>query len=92
MYLRMSGKGLQLKTTALLVFFLYFIKSYNNRIVDHLEKYGVFFLISSIYGFRSFRPTEEVAYFLQSYLLRLLTVLGLLELEHLIYPRLLDRV
>ena len=37
----MSGKDLQLKTTTLLVFFLWLVKSeklVNNRIVDHLEK------------------------------------------------------
>ena len=36
-----KGKGLQLKTTALLVFFLWLVKSekpVNNSIVDHLEK------------------------------------------------------
>ena len=41
LYLRMLGKGIQLKTTALLVFFLWFSKVYeklvNNRIVDHLD-------------------------------------------------------
>ena len=34
------GKGLQLKTTALLVFYQW---SVNDRIVDHLEKCGPFF-------------------------------------------------
>ena len=35
----MLGKGLQLKTTALLIFFLWLV---NNRIVDHLEKCDFF--------------------------------------------------
>ena len=42
----MSGKDLQLKTTTLLVFFLWLVKSeklVNNRIVDHLEKCGHIF-------------------------------------------------
>ena len=48
-------KGLQLKTNALLVLFLWFVKSLkslvNNRLVAHLEKYGLF---SDFYvGFRS---------------------------------------
>ena len=45
LYFRMFGKGLQLKTTALLVFFLWLVKSeklVNNRIVDHLGKCGYF--------------------------------------------------
>ena len=46
-YLRMLGKGLQLKTTTLLVFFLWLVnkvfeKLVNNRIVDYLEKRGLF--------------------------------------------------
>ena len=46
-YLRMLGKGLQLKTTTLLVFFLWLVnkvfeKLVNNRIVDYLEKCGLF--------------------------------------------------
>ena len=49
LYLRMLGKVyIELKFTALLVFFLWLVKSLkhlNNRIVDHLEK---FFLISSM--------------------------------------------
>ena len=57
------GKGLQLKTTALLVFFLcvvskVFEKLINNRIVDHLEKYGLFSHLQ--YGFRSSRSTTDL--------------------------------
>ena len=52
----MLGKGLLLKTTALLVFFLWLVnfeKLVNNRIVDHREKCGQ-------YGFRSFRSTADL--------------------------------
>ena len=39
----MLGKGQQLKTTSLLVFFLWLVeKVENNRIVDHLEECGLF--------------------------------------------------
>ena len=66
-----------------------FEKLVNNRIVDHLEKCGLFSDFQ--YGFRSSRST---AIFSQLYLIELLgilTGLGLLELWHLIYPRLLTR-
>ena len=59
----MSGKGLQVKTTALLVFFLWSVKKnlekfVNNRIVDHLEKYSLFSDFQ--YGFRSSRSTADL--------------------------------
>ena len=57
----MLGKGLKLKTTALLVFFLVskvFEKLLNNRIVDHLEKCGLFSDFQ--YGFRSSRSTADL--------------------------------
>ena len=58
----MSGKGLQLKTTALLVFSLWLIKSLKNLltigIVDHLEKCGLFSDFQ--YGFRSSRSTADL--------------------------------
>ena len=50
----MLWKGLQLKTTALLVF----EKLANNRIVDHLEKCGLFSDFQ--YGFRSSRSTADL--------------------------------
>ena len=50
----MLGKGLQLKTTALLVF----EKLVNNRIVDHLKKSGLFSDFQ--YGFRSSRSTADL--------------------------------
>ena len=58
----MLGKGLQLKSTALLVFFFVvskvFEKLVNNRIVDHLEKCGIF--SDFHYGFRSSRSTADL--------------------------------
>ena len=63
-----------------------FEKFLNNRIVDHLEKCGLFFLISSmVLGL-----LNQLQIFLQLYLVELLvllTGLGLCELYHLIYPR-----
>ena len=64
-----------------------FEKLANNRIVDHLEKCCLFSDFQQ--GFRSSRST---AIFSQLYLIKLpgpLTGLGILELWHLIYPRLL---
>ena len=58
----MLGKGLLLlKTTTLLVFFLWLVvfeKLVNNRIVDHLEKCGLFSDFQ--YGFRSSRSTPDL--------------------------------
>ena len=56
----MLGKGLLLKTTALLVFFLckVFEMLVNNRIVDHLEKCGLFSDFQ--YGFRSCRSIADL--------------------------------
>ena len=58
----MLGKGLVLNTTALLVFFLYLVKVFeklvNNRIVDHLEKCGLFSNFQ--YGFRTCRSTADL--------------------------------
>ena len=60
LYLRMLGKGLLLKTTALLVFFLCKIseKLVNNRIGDHLENCGLFSDFQ--YGFRSSRSAADL--------------------------------
>ena len=52
----MLGKGQQLKTTALLVFFLWLVKSLKN--LDHLEKCGLFSDFQ--YGFRSSQSTEDL--------------------------------
>ena len=83
-------KGLQLKTTALLVSFLWllvFEKLVNNRIVDHLEKCCLFSDFQ--YGFRSSPSTAHLLTVYLMELLGLLTGLGLPELWHLIYARLL---
>ena len=55
----MLGKGLLLKTTALLVFFLrVFEKLVNIRIVDNLENCGLFSDLQ--YGFRSLQSTGDL--------------------------------
>ena len=54
----MLGKGLRLKTSALLVFFLWIVKFVKKRIVDHLEKCGIFSNFQ--YGFRSSRSTVDL--------------------------------
>ena len=58
----MLGKGLLLKTTALLsllsVVSKVFEKLVNNRIVDHLEKCGLFSDFQC--GFRSYRSTADL--------------------------------
>ena len=51
-------KGLQLKTTALLVFFLLLVKYLNNRLIDHLEKCNIFSDFQ--YGFRSSRSIVDL--------------------------------
>ena len=64
-----------------------FEKLVNNRIVDHLEKCGLFLISSMVLGL-----LDQLLIFSQLYLIELLgllTGLGLLELWHLIYPRLL---
>ena len=57
----MLGTGLQLKTTTLLVFFLWLVKSeklVNNGIVDHLGKCGLFSDFQN--GCRSSRSTTDL--------------------------------
>ena len=58
----MLGKGLQLKTTALLVFFLWLVKVFEklvvNSLVDHLEKCDPFSDFQ--YGFRSSLSTADL--------------------------------
>ena len=57
----MLGKGSQLETTALLVFFSLvskvFEKLVNNRIADHLEKHGLFSNFQ--HGFKSSGSTAD---------------------------------
>ena len=64
-----------------------FEKLVNNKIVNHLEKCGLFLISSMVLGL-----LNQLQIFSQLYLIELLvllTGLGLLELWHLIYPRLL---
>ena len=58
----------------------------NNRIVDYLEKCGLFSDLQ--YGFRSSRSTADLLTVATVELRGLLTSLGLLQLKHLIYSRL----
>ena len=61
LYLKMLGKGLLLKATTLLVFFLWLEKSWNfehNRIFDHLEKCNLFFYLQ--YSFISSQSTADL--------------------------------
>ena len=72
-------KGLQLKTTALLVFFLWLVKSEKraiNRIADHIEKCGRFSGFQ--YGFRSSRSTADLLTGRLLIYARLLTGFGML--------------
>ena len=55
-----------------------FEKLVNNRIVDHLEKCGLFSDFQ--YGFRSSQSTADLLTFVSDRIARLLTSLGLLEL------------
>ena len=56
LYLRKLRKGLKLKTTALLVFFLWLVKSLKN--FDHLEKFGLFSDFQ--YDFRYSQSTADL--------------------------------
>ena len=87
LYLGMLRKGLQLKTITLLVFFLWLVfeKLVNNRIVDHLEKCGLFSDFQ--YGFRSSQSTTDLLTVISDRI-GFLTGLGLLKLRHLMYPKL----
>ena len=64
-----------------------FEKLVNNGIVDHLKKSGLFSISSMVLGLH-----DQLLIFLQLYLIEfllLLTGLGILELQQLIYSRLL---
>ena len=66
-----------------------FEKLVNNRIVDHLEKCGLFSDFQ--YGFRSSQSTADLLTVVSDRIARAFTGLVLLELWHLIYPKLLTR-
>ena len=77
----MLMKGLYLKTTTLLVFFLWlevFQKLINNRIFDHLEKGGLFSNFQ--YGFMSSRSTVDLLPVASDGIARAINKPGLLEL------------
>ena len=86
----MLGKDLQLKHTTLLVFSFWLVKSekfVNNRIVDHIKKCG--FFCDFQYGFRSSRSTAHLLTVVSDRIARAFNRSGVLELSHLIYPKLL---
>ena len=64
-----------------------FEKLVNNRILDHLEKSGLFSDFQ--YGFRSSRSTADLLAVVSDRVARAFNWSGLLELLHLIYPRFL---
>ena len=64
-----------------------FEKLVKNKILDHLEKCGLFLISSMVLGLLNQLQIFSQLYLIE--LLGLLTGLGLLELWHLIYPRLL---
>ena len=78
----MLGNGLQLKTirsvSLLSVVSKVFEKLVNNRIVDHLEKCGLFSDFQ--YGFRSSRSTADLLTVASDRIAKLLPGLGLPEL------------
>ena len=78
----MFGTGLHLKATALLVFFLWLVKSLknlsNNIIVNHLEKRG----LSSIFQYGLGLP-DQLQIFGQLFLIELPGLLASLELLEL---------
>ena len=62
-----------------------FEKLVNNRIIDHLENCGLFLISTMVFGL-----LDQLQIFWQLCLIELLgllTGLGLLELQHMIYPR-----
>ena len=69
-------EGLELKTTALSVFFLWLVNSVNNNTVDHLEKCGLFLISNSSMVLGLF---NQLQIFLQLYLIELLGILIDLE-------------
>ena len=77
----MLRKGLHLKTTTLLVFFLWlevFQKLINNRIVDHIEKGSLFSNFQ--YGFMSSRSTVDLLTVASDGIARAINKPGLLKL------------
>ena len=89
----MLGKGLQLKTTTLLVFFLWLVvfeKLVNNTIVDHLEKCGLFSGFK--YGFRSSRSTVDLVTVVSDRIARAFNRSGATQAVTLDISKVFDRV
>ena len=85
------GKGLQLKTTALLVFFnKVFKKLLNNRTVDHLEYFGL--LLDFQYGFRYSLSTADVVTAVSDRIVRAFNRSGATRAVTLDIPKAFDRV
>ena len=89
----MLGKGLQLKTTTLLVFLLWLLvleKLVNNSLVEHLEKCG----LSSDFqcGFRSSRTTADLLTVASERITRALNSSGATQAVALDISKVLDRV
>ena len=61
-----------------------FEKPVNNRTIDHLEKCGLFLISSMVLGLLG--PLQILLQLYLIELLGLLTGMGLLKLQHLIYP------
>ena len=93
LYLGMMGRGLDLKTNVILVFFLWLVKFLKHLWIIGLLITGrnpVFFLIPCMVS----GLLCQLQIFWQLYLIELLGILkglGLRELYHLIYPRLLTK-
>ena len=89
--LTMLGKGLQLKSTALLVFLLWLVKSLKkDRIVDHIEKYCLFSYFQ--YGFRSLQSTADVLTLVSDRIARAFNRSGTTRTVALDISRAFDRV
>ena len=89
----MLGKGLQLKTTTLLVFLLWLLfleKLVNNSLVEHLEKCG----LSSDFqcGFRSSQITADLLTVASERITRALNRSGATQAVALDISKVLDRV
>ena len=90
----MLGKSLQLKTTALLVFFLWLVKVFerlvNNRIADRLEKCGLFSDFQ--YGLRSSRSTADLLTVVSDRIARVFNRSGVTRAAALDISKAFDRV
>ena len=94
LYLRMLRKGLQLKTTTLLVFFWSLVKSFkklvNNSLLDHLEKCGLFSHLQ--FGFKSSQLTADLLIVLSNRIARGFNRCGVTQAVALDISKTFDRV